>query len=392
MSVERRGTPPDVRGVIHRGYAVRRRRRVVRASPIVGGALVVALVVANLQTPQNPSRLVTKPGPSPVVTSTVPGPPTVGDGPAGVPGLNRPIASTRRRVVPAQPVAPMKRTAPVVVFERVLAGAPGGHAEIVRLDPGATEPRVLVDSDALINAVQPALSPDGLTVAYATTRNSLMNGVRSVFDIWLMDLNGGNQRRLTRSNPVQDGSGAGFPGWSPDGRRLAYSFHDGAVGRLYTMNADGTEQHVIAGTEDGFSPVWSPDGLRIGFLRNPGPFTAWIADLRSGAVDQLAVPQPDLGVGAAAWSGDGRRLALLRGPRVVLHDLATHEETIVPFQGAPQAVVFCGQADQLLVRVTIPGATELVLVGTDGSRPTRILGDAGIAPGGPISCRPYGRG
>src|SRR5262245_46329987 len=53
---------------------------------------------------------------------------------------------------------------------------------------------------------------------------------------------------------------SGGPAWSPDGKSVAYISFD-----LWIINADGSNNHVVRGTNEGSSPSWSPDGTRIAF-------------------------------------------------------------------------------------------------------------------------------
>jgi len=68
------------------------------------------------------------------------------------------------------------------------------------------------------------------TIAYADDTNSVMSGVKSIFDIWLMGVDGTNQRRLTTTDPVLNNAakanGADFRRGRPDGRRLGYTEAD----------------------------------------------------------------------------------------------------------------------------------------------------------------------
>ena len=82
-------------------------------------------------------------------------------------------------------------------------------------------------------------------------------------EIYVMDADGGNQRRLT-NNPASDHS----PAWSPDGKRIAFvSDRDGHVDRIpgwftseiYVMNADGSNpQNLTNNPADDRNPSWSP--------------------------------------------------------------------------------------------------------------------------------------
>src|SRR5262249_45119009 len=80
------------------------------------------------------------------------------------------------------------------------------------------------------------------------------------YDIYMMNADGTDERRLTHSN-AQNTS----PNWSPDGQYIAYvSWHDD-VREIFVMNADGSNQRQL--THDGYddAPVWSPDGQQILF-------------------------------------------------------------------------------------------------------------------------------
>jgi Tol biopolymer transport system component len=61
-------------------------------------------------------------------------------------------------------------------------------------------------------ACRPHFAPDGRTVAYVS------HAADGKGDIWLMDPDGANKRRLTE----RDGTYDYFPGWSPDGKRIVF--------------------------------------------------------------------------------------------------------------------------------------------------------------------------
>ena len=123
--------------------------------------------------------------------------------------------------------------------------------------------------------------------------------------------------------------------YSPDGRRIAFtsarSMPPGNTGpplpysELYVMNADGSNVNRITrnvGLID-FEPAWSPDGERIVVARGPStppppdqltqPTDLWIIDLASGRERQLT-NSPATWEGWPHWSPDGRRIAFEGDP------------------------------------------------------------------------------
>jgi Tol biopolymer transport system component len=171
----------------------------------------------------------------------------------------------------------------------------GGNADIYVLpfDPETTA--TLAAATNVTNHpggdFRPDFSPDGLTVAFSTDRDTPVAG-HPIFgftrqregDIYVMDRDGGNARRLT-ATPDWDGS----PEWSADGRTLYfYSARPreivgpptspilGQEGgfRIWAMNADGSNARVV--TPEGveaLAPAVTADG-RIAYQKRSG-FARW---------------------------------------------------------------------------------------------------------------------
>lgn len=105
----------------------------------------------------------------------------------------------------------------------------------------------------------PSVSPDGLRIAYSTTRRG-----RTVWELETAGLDGSDRRVVARERtPIA------HPVWSPDGRRIAYMFGGTA---LVTMDGDGSNGQVLAvaggvlGDRERIRPpVWSPNGRYIAF-------------------------------------------------------------------------------------------------------------------------------
>jgi len=104
-----------------------------------------------------------------------------------------------------------------------------------------------------------SFSPDGKRFAFASNRS----GSR---EIWLADRDGENVKQLTRLGA----SGAGYPRWSPDGKRIM--FHAGVPGvpsQLYLLDPDSLALRKITSASLGFiAPDWLPDAQRVLAWRN----------------------------------------------------------------------------------------------------------------------------
>ena len=56
------------------------------------------------------------------------------------------------------------------------------------------------------------------------------------------------------------------PSWSPNGKRIAFTGHDGHDYEIYTISATGGSRfNVTNNTSDDLQPSYSPNGKRIAF-------------------------------------------------------------------------------------------------------------------------------
>ncbi|HVL68180.1 MAG TPA: helix-turn-helix domain-containing protein [Vicinamibacterales bacterium] len=144
-------------------------------------------------------------------------------------------------------------------------------------------------------AAVPSWSPDGRTLAYVRAEPS----DPKVWNLWLLDLESGQTRRLTSHKVGQPWGGA----WFPDGRRIAYSHES----RLVVKSLEGKPDRIYpAPKKNGWvrTPAVAPDGKRIVFqLHGDG---AWLLDLRDGSMRKvLSDPTAE----EFTWAPDGRRVA-----------------------------------------------------------------------------------
>ena len=166
----------------------------------------------------------------------------------------------------------------------------------------------------------PSWSPDGQRIAFVSDRDGHVdaNGWHT-FEIYTMDADGHNPQNLT-NNPFNDRD----PSWSPDGKRIVFS-SDRDKGRgeaahnydIYVMDADGgNPQNLTNNPQEDKEPSWSPDGERIVFrARRPGHFIGedgityeiYVMDANGGNEQRLTENRKN--DKDPSWSPDGERIA-----------------------------------------------------------------------------------
>jgi TolB protein len=100
-------------------------------------------------------------------------------------------------------------------------------------------------------AISPSWSPNGQFLAFSWNRK-YGPGAPGGQDIYVMDIASMRWIQLTHDAGSND-----FPSWSPDGRHLVFQREIGGKAEIWTMLADGTQQHELTHSGKNFMPNWS---------------------------------------------------------------------------------------------------------------------------------------
>lgn len=152
---------------------------------------------------------------------------------------------------------------------------------------------------------KPAWSPDGKSIAFEHYGNDV-----EPVQIWVMDADGSDARRLTPRTGVQYAESD--PAWSPDGEWIAlWSWGYGlAIAQPEGGHSPLQVYRNFPFVSYGTRPAWSPDGNDIlftaGRFGEPKPISIYRVSREQGAWDRPVLVVRD--ASDPSWSGDGKRL------------------------------------------------------------------------------------
>jgi Tol biopolymer transport system component len=164
-------------------------------------------------------------------------------------------------------------------------------------------------------------SPDGRLIVFASNRLAYAGGLPAeeqqklahdpsyFMDIYVMDADGANVRRLTDA-PGYDGG----PFFSPDGRRIVWRHFDadGTTAEIWTMAADGSDKRQITRTGVmSWAPFYHPSGEYIVYASNAqgmANFELYLVDV-AGRKQPVRVTDTEGFDGLPVLAPDGRRIA-----------------------------------------------------------------------------------
>ncbi|MFC1538447.1 T9SS type A sorting domain-containing protein [Candidatus Latescibacterota bacterium] len=142
------------------------------------------------------------------------------------------------------------------------------------------------------------ISPDDSKIAFVSDRDGDT-------EIYIMDIDGTNQERLTNS----DGYDV-YPSWSPDGTEILFSSSRGDWYGIYAINiADKSVRTILNTPEFPHEPEYSPDGNFIAFVKDwEGASEISVVNADGSNLTRVTYSPEAKGTWSPRWSADGSQI------------------------------------------------------------------------------------
>jgi Tol biopolymer transport system component/DNA-binding winged helix-turn-helix (wHTH) protein len=184
-----------------------------------------------------------------------------------------------------------------VVYRSIASGSPS--AWLIEADGEASKQL----STEVLTEKGLSVSPDGNQIVFASNRSGR-------FNLWLMDVNGGNLTKLT------DGAGEAFPQFSPSGRWVVYQSGIGNVtSTILRVPIEGGEPVQLT-HKHSIGPAISPDGKLVAYfyLDRDIPGSPWRIGVVSFAdgtlVTSVDIPRTTISR-FVRWTPDNKAVAYI---------------------------------------------------------------------------------
>ena len=200
---------------------------------------------------------------------------------------------------PAPPERPDK-----ILFTSM--SADGKNIGVCAMNPDGSKRTTLSKEGAL--EIDPAFSPDGQRIVFATVSKDDMKG-----DLWVMAADGTGRKQLTQSKAKAI---ILSPSWSPDGKHILFTRMTVANGppmdaELLVIDADGQNEKSLG---KGLMGAWSPDDKQILYttLEMGGDFEPRLTVMDADGKNSKQLFQTPSMMGS--YSPDGKRITYMGAP------------------------------------------------------------------------------
>lgn len=191
-------------------------------------------------------------------------------------------------------------------------------------------------------------------------------------EIYVMDSDGRNQKRLTK-NPKYDT----HPSWSPDGQKIVFSsLRKNSKHQLYVMDCDGKNQQRLTDGWLDMYPSWSPDGQKIAY------WSLVIADKTPGiyVMDSDGKNRAKLKDNrrtSLSWSPDSRKIAFVskveKGTEIyVMSADGTNVERLTHDLATKSSPSWSPDGRQVAYAAFRDGPYQIYTVALDGKKPHKL--------------------
>jgi len=252
------------------------------------------------------------------------------------------------------------------MIDRTGSALAAGAAAAMVLGACGSSPATPSTSPPPIETAPPTFAPGAAVIAFHSDPDGHD-------DFYLTDPSGSLTIQLTSGAET-----VAFPVWSPDGRLIAYECCSGFNAKVYVMNANGTDQHVVSQGRAG-APAWAPDGELIAY-DDHDEGALWIVAPDGTGSRRLAAQ-----AGGAAWSPDGRSIAFFsrrdfpgqdqRNEIYVMDADGRNQRRLTENSAEDVEPVWSPDGTRIAFDSTRDGNAEIYVMGSDGSGQRRLTPD-----------------
>ena len=230
----------------------------------------------------------------------------------------------------------------------------GGNAEIYVANADGTGAHNV--SNHAGDDRDPEWSPDGSQILFRSDRDDR-------WDIFVMNADGSNQRKLTGARSCQSTEAK----WSPSGAKIGFICGLDKQAELFMMNPDGTSTvRLTDDTDEDRALNWSPDNTRIVYVRVPDDDDSeiWVVDVNSVTRTRLTTNEVD--DFAPMFSPDGTKI-------VLAHEYSDSEITVMNADGSGMVNLSNSPGGDFLPQWSPDGTLIAFISNRDGNKELYVM-------------------